>query len=160
MNCDLVTTCGENMSLQNVLKSFAKRYYARVKKERRALSLKNVIISCVDLTLSCPQKFSHYYLQYLVLRPSNVMTKFFPMFGSFLHPNFRTFMNKVGLLTILSLLCLTGSAICDQDNVQKYSSSRRMENLSNYPLNSSITINVIVKFIQCLNFHKSLFVFS
>ena len=148
MNHEVETTCGENMSLQNVLKSVAKRYYARVKKERRSLSLKNVIISCVDLTLSCPQKFSHYYLQYLVLRPSNVMTKFFPICGSFLHPNFRTFMNKVGLLTILSLLCLTGSAICDQDNVHKYSFSRKVENLSNYPINSSITINVIAKFIH------------
>ena len=151
MNCDLVTTCGENMSLQNVIKSFAKRYYARVKKERRALSLKNVIISCVDLTLSCPQKFSHYYLQYLVLRPSNVMTKFFPICGSFLHPTFRTFMNKVGLLTILSLLCLTGSAICDQDNVHKYSFSRNVENQSNYSLNSSITFNVFAKYIHLLN---------
>ena len=95
MKCEVETTCGENMSLQNVLKSVAKRYYARVKKERRALSLKNVIISCVDLTLSSPQKFSHYYLQYLVLGPSYVMTTFFLILGISSNHNFRSFVNKV-----------------------------------------------------------------
>ena len=142
MKCEVETTCGENMSLQNVLKSVAKRYYARVKKERRALSLKNVIISCVDLTLSSPQKFSHYYLQYLVLGPSYVMTTFFLILGISSNHNFRSFVNKVCLLLILLLLCFMKSAKCDQDIVQDNFSRQKIENLSDKLFNASAISNV------------------
>ena len=136
------------MSLQNLLKSVAKRYYARVKKERRALSLKNVIISCVDLTLSSPQKFSHYYLQYLVLGPSYVMTTFFLILGISSNHNFRSFVNKVCLLQILFLLCVIESAKCDQDIVQNNFSRQKMENLSDKLFNASTISNVKTKFVQ------------
>ena len=142
MNHEVETTCGENMSLQNLLKSVAKRYYARVKKERRALSLKNVIISCVDLTLSSPQKFSHYYLQYLVLGPSYVMTTFFLILGISSNHNFRSFVNKVCLLLILLLLCFTENAKCDQDIVQDNFSRQKIENLSDKLFNASLISNV------------------
>ena len=142
MKCEVETTCGENMSLQNVLKSVAKRYYARVKKERRAFSLKNVIISCVDLTLSSPQKFSHYYLQYLVLGPSYVMTTFFLILGISSNHNFRSFVNKVCLLLILLLLCFMESAKCDRDIVQDNFSRQKIEKLSDKLFNASTISNV------------------
>ena len=148
MNCDPEITCGKDMSLHSVQKLSAKKYYARDVKEQRALSLKNVIISCVDLTLSSPQNFSHYYLQYLVLGPSYVMTTFFLFLGSSYNHSFRSFMKKVCLLIILSLLCLMESAKCDPNIVQKYFSHQRMENLSDDLYNTSTTSNVKTKFVQ------------
>ena len=144
MNCAPVTTCGENMRLQNVLNSVAKRNYARIGR-RRELSLKNVIISCVDLTFSFSQKFSHYYLQYFVLRqPSSyVMTTFLPIWDRLHNHNFCAFMNKVCLLIILSLLCFMDSAKCDQDIEQTYFPLQKMENLTSGLLNTSTAINVI-----------------
>ena len=122
-------TCASNRSLQTVINPSSKENYAR----SRSTSLKYLIISCVNLTLSI-QNFVCYYLQ---------LVKPYAMFYRVLHQHFLMLRFKFCLLIIFLLLCFTGVQ-CDQEKNTKY--VHQLATNESFNLLASVSISRVTKF--------------
>ena len=125
-------TCASNRSLQTVLNPSSKENYAR----STSTSLKYLIISCVNLTLSI-QNFVCYYLQ---------LVKPYAMFYRVSHKHFLVLIFKFCLLIFLLLMFVTGVK-CDQEKDTKY--IHQLATNESFNLLASVPIFRVTKFHPC-----------
>jgi hypothetical protein len=126
-------TCASNRSLQTVLNPSSKEHYAR----SRSTSLKYLIISCVNLTLSI-QSFVCYYLQ---------LGKPYAMFYRVSHKHLLVLRFKSCLLIFLSFMYFTGVQ-CDQKKNTQY--IHRFATNESFNLLDSVSISRVTKFRPCV----------